>query len=56
MIWDRDILTALVLNLEFSDPVIEADDVPFKGSTTPMVYLGIYDPEDLNTRKIAPEE
>ena len=36
------ILTALVLNLKFSDNVIEADDGLFKGSTPSMVDLGTY--------------
>ena len=40
MIIGRDLLTALLLNLKSSDNVIKADDVPFKGSTAPMVDLG----------------
>ena len=42
MILGRDILTELRLNIKFSEHVIEADDGPFKGSTTPMVDLGTY--------------
>ena len=30
------------IDLKFSDHVIEADDGPFKGSTTPIVDLGSY--------------
>ena len=36
------LLTAVVLNLKFSDNVIEADDGLFKGSTPSMVDLGTY--------------
>ena len=39
MILGRYILTALGLNIKLSDHVIEADDGPLKGSTTPMVKL-----------------
>ena len=42
MILGRYILTELGLNLKFSEHVIEADDGPFKGSTTPMVDLVMY--------------
>ena len=42
MILGRDILTALGLNLELSDHVYEADDGPFKVSTTHMIDLGTY--------------
>ena len=40
MILVQGILTESVLNLKFSEHVIEDDDGPFKGSTIPMVYLG----------------
>ena len=43
IILDIDLLTALGLDLKFSDHGIEADDGPFKGSTAPMVGLGTYD-------------
>ena len=55
MILGRDILTELVSNLKFSGQVIEADDRPFKGSTTPMVYFGKYVFKYLNTGKFIPE-
>ena len=42
MILGRDLLTELLLNLKLSARVIEAYDGPFKGSTTPMVYLITY--------------
>ena len=51
-----DILTQLVLNLKFSDTVIEAEDGHLKGSTTPMVDLCTYKFKDLNTEKITPKE
>ena len=43
MILRRDILTALGLNLELCDHVIEADDGTFKGYTTPMFDLVPYE-------------
>ena len=42
MILGRYILTELGINIEWSNHVIEADDVPYKGSTAPMVDLGTY--------------
>ena len=42
MIMGQDLLTELVLNLKFSEHVIEADDGTFKGYTTPMVNFGTY--------------
>ena len=36
MILGRYLLTELGLNLRFSDHIIEADNGPFKGSTTSM--------------------
>ena len=56
MILGLYILTELGLNLKFSEHIIEADDGPFKGSTTPMVELGTYLFKYLNTKKITPEE
>ena len=55
MILGRDILKELLLNLKCSEHVIEADDGPFKGSTTPMVDLGAYVFKDLNTGKLHPK-
>ena len=49
------LLTELVLYLKLSEHVIEADDGPFKMSTTPMVDLGTYIFKILNTEKITPE-
>ena len=56
MILGRYLLIELLLNLKFSEHVIEADDGPFKGSTTPMVNLGKYIFKYLNTGKFTPEE
>ena len=42
MILGRDILTESGLNFKLSDHIIEADDGPFKGSTTTMVNFGTY--------------
>ena len=55
MILEQDILIELVLNLKFSEHVIEADDVPFKGSSTPIVNLGTYIFKDLNEGGNKPE-
>ena len=55
MILSRDLLTKLVLNLKFSEHVMEEDDSPFTGSTAPMVDLGTYVCKELNTGKIKPE-
>ena len=46
IILGRDLLIALVLNLEFSDHVIETCDVNFNGYTSPMVDLGTYEFKD----------
>ena len=56
MILGRYILTALGLNIKFSDNVIEADDGPFKGSTAPMVDLGMYSFTYLNAGNITPDK
>ena len=56
MILGRDLLIELVLNLKFSENVIESDGGPFNGSTTPMVDLGKYIYKDLNTGEITPEK
>ena len=54
MVLGRDILTALGLNLKFSDHVIKVNGGPFKGSTIPMFDLGTYEFKDLNTGNITP--
>ena len=56
MILGKDILTKLGLNLKLSEHIIRADYGPFKGSTTPMVDLGMYLFKVLNTGKITSEE
>ena len=44
------LLIDLVLNLKYSDHVIESDGGPVKGYLAPMVDLGMYEFKDLNTR------
>ena len=55
MILGQYLLTELVLNLKFSEHVIEADYGIFKGSTTPVVNLGTYIFKYLNTEKLHPK-
>ena len=55
VILGRYLLTALWLNLKFSDHVIEVDDVTFQGSTATIVDPGTYEFKGLNTGKITPE-
>ena len=42
--------------MKFSDHVIKTDNRTFKGSTVPIVYLGMHEFKYLNTGKIIPEE
>ena len=46
-----------IINTKFklSEHVIEANDGPFKGSTTTIANLGKYIFKDLNTGEITPE-
>ena len=55
MILGRYLLTPSGLNLKLSDHAIEADYIPLKGSTSPMVDVGTYEFKDLNTENITPE-
>ena len=55
MILGRHILTALGLNLKFSDHVIKADDGTLKGLTSSIVDLVTYECKYLNTGNITPE-
>ena len=55
MILGQYLLIELGLNLKLSEHVIESDDGPFKGYTTPMVHLDTYIFKDLNTGKISHE-
>ena len=52
----RDLLTTLGLNIYFSENVINGGVRSLKGSTLPMVYLGIHEFKDLNTGRITSEE
>ena len=55
MILGKYLLTELGLNLKFSEYVLEANDVPFKESTTSVVDLGMYVFKYLNIEEITPE-
>ena len=55
MLLGIDIFIILLLNLKFSDHVIEAYYGPLKGSTAPMVNLGTYEFIDLNKSTFTPE-
>ena len=55
MILYRDILTTLVLNIKFSDHVIESYYGHFKGYTAPMFDLGAYEFKGINIENITPE-
>ena len=54
-ILDRDILTALVLNIKVFKHIIEACDGLLKGSTSPMIYFDMYKFKDLNPGNIPPK-
>ena len=56
MILVRVLFAELGINIKFSELVTEADDVPFNGSTTPIVDLGTHIFKYLNIGKITPEE
>ena len=49
MILGKDILKYIGLNIKLSDHAIEAYYVPLKGSTAPMVDMGMYEFKDLIT-------
>ena len=47
--------TVVGLNLNISECVIEAGDVPLKGSTATIIDLGMYKFKYLNTGKFTPK-
>ena len=51
-----DILTEMGLNPKLSNHVVEGDDGPFKGSTTPVFDMSMYDFTYFETGKITLEE
>ena len=55
VILGRYLLIELGLSLKCFEHVTESDDGTFKGSTTPMVDLGIYIFKYLNKGKITPK-
>ena len=55
MILGKYLITYLGFNLELSDHVIEADYGYFKGYTTPIIDMAMYQFKALNTGKITTE-
>ena len=51
IILGRDILTALVLDLKFSDIIILGGDVTYEGCPAPMIDLINYEFKSLTERK-----
>ena len=56
MILGRDLLTALGLDLKFSENIILESDGPYKGCSAPMVDVSTYDFKHLTYNKVKPEE
>ena len=56
MILGRDLLTALGLDLKFSENIILGGDIPFKGCSVSMVDFITYDFKPLTDNKVKPEE
>ena len=52
----RYLLTVLGLNIYFSRYIIEVVDEPLKGSTSPLIYLGVYYYKYLNMGEVTPEK
>ena len=55
LILGRDLVTALVLNIKFSDHAIESDDGNIKLSMAPMVNLCTYKFKGLETWENTPK-
>ena len=55
VILGKDILTALVLNLKFSEHLLESNGGTLKGAISLIVYLDAYEFKDLNTGKLHPK-
>ena len=56
MILGRGLLTALGLDLKFSENIILGGDGPFKSCSAPMVYVSTYEFKPLTDNKVKPEE
>ena len=56
MILGRDLLTALGLDLIFSEKIIIGGESPYEGCLTPMVELSNYDFKSLTENIVKPEE
>ena len=56
MILGRDLLTALGLDIMFSEIIINDGEVPYKGFSAPMVDVNNYDFNILTGKTVKPEE
>ena len=56
MILGRDLLTALGLDLKFSEKVIHGGEGPCEGSSALMVHIKNYDLNILTAKTVKPEE
>ena len=52
MILDRDVLTALRPDLEFSENIIIGGEGPYKGCSTPMVDVRSYDFKSITDKTV----
>ena len=55
MTLDRDLITALGLDLKFSESVIIGGEGPYEGCLTPMVDLRKYDFKSITDKTVKPE-
>ena len=55
MILGRDLLTAPVLDIKFSENFIICGKVPYKGFLAPMVDLSDYDFTSITDKTVKPE-
>ena len=56
MILGRDLITALGLDIKFSEIIIHAGEGPYKGFSAPMVHVNNYDFNILTGKTVKPEE
>ena len=56
MILGRDLLTALGLDIKFSENIILGGDGTLKGCSAPIVDISTYDFKPLTDNKVKPEE
>ena len=55
MILDRDLLTALGLDLKISENVIHSGEGPYEGCSAPMVDVSNYEFKSLTYKIVKPE-